>query len=164
MSTRDDFCNVINDIWLHHAIYLWGGNGELVEKNSKLIFKNETSPANIARVLRTIALYYDRGYDMSMAQMVDCSGLIISALRKLGLISSVDDYRAKDLQSMSKAVKLIDLNPGDLVFNKIKDCSHVGVYIGYDMVVEAQGRDFGVVKRQLAEGPWVIGGRLKYFE
>lgn len=164
MSKRDDFCNEVNDIWLNHGIYVWGGNGELVEKNSKLIFTNETSPSNISRVLRTIALFYDRGYNMSKAQMVDCSGLVVSALRKLKLISQADDYRAKDLQKMSKAVKLAELKPGDLVFNALSDASHVGVYVGYDMVIESEGRLYGVVKRQLSEGSWKIGGRLKYFE
>lgn len=163
MSKRDEFCDAVNDIWLNHGIYVWGGNGELLEKDPKLIFKNETDPANIAKIFETISLYYQRGYNMKKCQMVDCSGLVVSALRALKIISPADDYRAKDLQKMCKPIKLADLRPGDLVFNKMSDASHVGVY-EYGSVVEAQGRLYGVTKRTLSEGSWVIGGQLKYFE
>ena len=173
MADRDDFCSVISDVWLNHGIYLWGGNGELTEKLTVgQIRKHETSEANAARVIRYIALCYDKDLDMSKSRAMDCSGLVIYGLRTVKAISSTEDYTAAQLQSKCKKIQLTNtidhigtdtLRPGDLVFNKVTNSSHVGVYAGYDMVIEARGRNYGVDKRTLQEGPWVIGGRLPYF-
>ena len=166
MASREDFCNVITDIWLNHGIYVWSGNGEYLIKNMNNIPKMEDSNSNIARVFRTIALFYERGYNMNKCRLCDCSGLVVAALRDIKAISSSDDFRAKDLQKMSKKVLIKDLKAGDLVFNKITDSSHVGVYVGYNMVIEAQGRDYGITKNTLDDPSrsWVIGGQLPYFK
>lgn len=54
------------------------------------------------------------------------------------------------------------MQPGDLVFRysfaKGK-MGHVGVYVGNGMVIEAQGRDAGVVMRHLSYGGWTHQGR-----
>lgn len=164
MADRDEFCGVISDVWLNHGIYLWGGNGELTEKLTVgQIRKHETSEANAARVIRYIALCYDKDLDMSKSRAMDCSGLVIYGLRTVKAISSSEDYTAAQLQSKCKKIQLANLRPGDLVFNKASESSHVGVYAGYDMVIEARGRNYGVDKRTLQEGSWVIGGRLPYF-
>lgn len=163
--SREDFVQAATDIWKNHGVYWWGGNGEATESMTlKKIRTGEQSTFDFIRVIFYILLCYLKDWDMSKSQLVDCSGLIVSILRQLKAISSVDDYRAKDLQAMCKAVKLTKLNPGDLVFNKKSDASHVGIYVGYDMVIESQGRLYGVTKRQLSEGSWKIGGVLPYFE
>ena len=166
MASRDEFCNVITDIWKNHGVYVWSGNGEYLENlRIRDIVNMEDSTANVARVLRTVALYYERGYNMKKSRCCDCSGLVIAALRDIKAISSSDDFRAKDLQKMSEKVLIKDLQPGDLVFNKTADASHVGVYVGYDMVIEAQGRDYGITKSLLKDrSVFIIGGRLPYFK
>ena len=164
-ATAEQFVNIITDIWRNHGIYLWGGNGELTTSLTvKRIRAQEQSAHDAARVLNHIAELYDNGYDLSKSRAVDCSGLCIAALRDLQCIKSTEDYRARDLQKMSKAVSLDKLKMGDCVFNKEKDATHMGIYTGYDMVIQAFGRDVGVVKRKLSADKWVIGGRLPYIK
>lgn len=165
MADRNKFCSVIADVWLNHGIYLWGGNGELTEKLTiGQIRRQENSLSNAVRVIRYIALCYDKEFDMTKSRAMDCSGLVIYGLRAVKAISSTEDYTAAQLQAKCKKIKLVNLRPGDLVFNKVSDASHVGIYAGYDMVIEARGRNYGIDKRTLQEGSWVIGGRLPYFE
>lgn len=165
MANREEFCNAVTDIWKNHGIYLWGGNGEYTEKQTiKHIRSAETSGTNAARVFKYIGECYAQDFDMSKSRMCDCSGMVIAALRDIKAISSTTDYRAKDLQKLCKAVKLKNLKAGDLVFNAVNDASHVGVYMGFDMCIEMQGRDAGCTKRKVSEGPWKIGGQLPYFK
>ena len=164
-ATAEQFVDIVTDIWRNHGIYLWGGNGEKTESlKIKQIRSQEQSAHDSARLLRHIAELYDNGYDLSRSRAVDCSGLCIAALRDLQCIKSTEDYRARDLQKMSKKVELDKLKPGDCVYNKEEGATHMGIYTGYDMVVEAAGRDSGVVKRKLSAGKWVIGGRLPYIK
>ena len=100
---------------------------------------------------------------MSKSKAVDCSGLCIAALRKIGAIKPSADYRARDLQAMCEKVKLKDLKAGDCVFNKTSGATHMGIFDGFK-VIEAQGRDVGVTRRDVPAGNWVIGGRLPYFK
>ena len=109
-------------------------------------------------------LLLDKGYDLDSSRAVDCSGLTIAILRDMGCIKATEDYRARDLQKMSKAIKLDRLKPGDCVYNKESGATHMGIYAGYDMVIEAKGRDDGVVKRLISQGSWIIGGRLPWLE
>lgn len=165
MGIREQICEEAMALASAHGIYLWGGNGEPTESLTVAqIRAQETSLDNVARVLRFIASCYDKGYDMKKSRACDCSGTVVYILRKLGLIKPTADYRARDLQSMSEKVRLDKLKPADLVFNKTSGATHVGIYIGSNQVVEARGRDYGIVQRSLAAGSWVIGGKLPYIK
>lgn len=165
MADISEFISVIKRAYDNHSIYLWGGNGEPVrDLTIGKIRMKETNDLNCARVLQTIANRYRKGYIMTAAVAVDCSGLVIYALRRIKAIKETEDYRARDLQAMSTPVTLKELKAGDLVFNKKAAASHVGIFIGNNEVIEAQGRDYGVTKRRLIAGNWVIGGRLPYFK
>ena len=92
----------------------------------------------------------------------------------LGLVPS--KRNCNHLASMCEAIHTPDgvsaleasLRPGDLVFRKnSQKYYHVGVYIGNGQVVEAKGRDDGVVQRRLdASGGsyWNRWGRLRLLE
>lgn len=165
MASRTDFVSVVTDYWKNHGIYLWGGNGESTRKLTiGTIIDQENSAHNAARVLRHVADLIDKGYSLARSQAMDCSGLVVAALRQLGLIKPTDDYRARDLQKMCRPIELNKLKPGDLVFDKKEDATHCGVYDGFDITIEAQGRDAGITRNKLSAGRWIIGGRLKYFE
>ena len=81
----------------------------------------------------------------------------------MGAIKPSADYRARDLQAMCDKVPLKDLKAGDCVFNKSSGATHMGIFDG-DKVIEAQGRDVGVTRRNVSDGNWVTGGRLRYFK
>ena len=164
MANRTDFVSVVTDYWKFNSIYFWGGNGEgTITLKIGTIIEQENSAHNAARVLRHIADLVDKGRNLERSRAVDCSGLVVAALRELGIIGQNEDYRARDLQKMSKPVELNKLKSGDLVFDKRENATHGGVYDGFDMVREALGRDVGVTRSKLSSGCWAVGGRLKYF-
>ena len=141
------------------SIYVWGAQGEK-EITEGWIQRRETSKANAARA---IALWHKRlaaGYKNIRA--FDCSGLIVYYLNREGLYKY--DMSANGLYGKSVKLKREELRPGDLVFrhNGLK-AYHVGVYVGDGKVIEAKGRDDGVVMRDInasGTGYWNRYGRL----
>ena len=172
MATREEYCKILEKMYRAHSIYVGGANGEKVRNMDLADYQkceniyggteNEIN-RNIARDLRFVAKCVENGYNMDDSQACDCSGLEVSALREAGIIGKTDDYRARDFQAMSDPVPLDNLLPGDFVFNKINASSHMASYVGDGMVIESRGRDYGVVKRKVSAGNWVIGGRKDWF-
>lgn len=169
-ADRKDFCSKIEHLYNSHSVYIATGNGELTTTLTiKQINKMERDygvnvSTNTARDLEFIAGCYRKGYDMSESRACDCSGAIVWALRECGIITTKQDYRARDFQKMSKPVSIKNLVAGDLVFDKPSEATHVGTYIGDGYVIESKGRDYGVVKRKLSESNWAAGGQLPYFD
>ena len=164
MADIDKFVEAVYYVYFDHGIYLWGGNGELTRSLTiGKIIQMETNLNNAARVLKHISELLRQGEDLELSRAVDCSGLVVYALRSCGAVSKDFDTTAKGLQKKCEAVELTKLRKGDLVFNKKKDASHVGIFDG-NLVIESQGRDRGVTRRDISAGSWVIGGRLPYFK
>ena len=64
----------------------------------------------------------------------DCSGLMQYAFNSQGInIPRVSQDQQKD----STTISMTEIKPGDLVFNKTSDSTHVGMYIGDDMYIQA---------------------------
>ena len=64
----------------------------------------------------------------------DCSGRMKYVFKSQG----IDIPRiSEDQQSFAKPISIAEIKPGDLVFNKASDSTHVGMYIGYDMYIQA---------------------------
>jgi len=64
----------------------------------------------------------------------DCSGLMQYAFKSQGInIPRVSE----DQQRASTTINMAEIKPGDLVFNKASDSTHVGMYIGNDMYIQA---------------------------
>lgn len=143
------------------GIYVWGGNGEnlLVMPNPEAwIRKRETTKANAERA---ISLFENRVADgIDPIRAFDCSGLVYWAQKEAGY--GYKDHTANGWYGECNKVK--ELSEGDLVFhhNGIK-CTHVGVYVGGNTVVEAEGRDVGVVATVYSKESkyWNRQGRLK---
>ena len=142
--------------------YVWGAQGERVDNRADLekwVRRKETSRREADR-----ALAYIKKATKTPLYAFDCSGLIIHWLRDIrGLIDS--DTNAQGLYRQCKQQGKLgawQMQPGDLVFRysfaKGK-MGHVGVYVGNGMVIEAQGRDAGVVMRHLSCGGWTHQGR-----
>lgn len=168
---RSEFVNEIEKEYANHSVYIGTGNGEMLydltvadiirmEKNY-----GDKPPKRVNQVMTFIGKQVEAGVDLSKARAEDCSGMIVGALRRLGLIPKTADYAARMFQAdKTKPIALKDLVAGDLVYDKKSAATHVGVYVGNDMVIESKGRSYGVVKRKLSAGPWVIGGRFDWWE
>ena len=170
MATRQAFCDAMNEVHKNHGVYIGTANGEYTETLTiGKIHKMEQNYGNkpntdTRRDLAFIGKCYENGYDMSRSRAGDCSGIIVGVMRDLSIIKSTSDYRARDFQKLASPVPLKDLQSADLVFDKTSEATHVGVYVGDGYVVESKGRDYGVVKRKVSEGKWVVGGRLDWFD
>ena len=142
--------------------YVWGAQGERVDNRADLekwVRRKETSRRETDR-----ALAYIKKATKTPLYAFDCSGLIIHWLRDIrGLIDS--DTNAQGLYRQCKQQGKLgawQMQAGDLVFRysfAVGKMGHVGVYVGNGMVVEAQGRDAGVVMRHLSYGGWTHQGR-----
>lgn len=180
MATRQEFCDAMNEVYKNHGVYIGTANGEYTldiagkfyemekkydrrDKDGKSLTYSDT-----ARDYEYLAKCYRSKFDMSKSRAGDCSGIIVGVMRDLSIIKPTADYRAKDFQAKATPVPLADLQPADLVFDRKKDATHVGVVekieSGIPFVIESRGRDYGVVRRKLSEGNWVIGGRLDWFD
>ncbi|SFC51728.1 NlpC/P60 family protein [Clostridium uliginosum] len=64
----------------------------------------------------------------------DCSGLLQYVFKS----QNIDIPRvSQDQQSFAKPISIAEIKPGDLVFNKDSNSTHVGMYIGNDMYIHA---------------------------
>lgn len=158
MSIRQKFID-----YLHSrvgCIYVWGAQGE-TNITEEWIRKKETSDGNAKRA---IALWKRRiAEGMENIAAYDCSGLIMKFLIDGGLYKS--DMSSRGLYSAAEKLgSRAELILGDLVFRHNGErIHHVGVFVGSGMVIEAKGRDEGVVLRLMdASGKsyWNRYGRL----
>ena len=141
-------------------IYVWGGNGQ-TEISVGWIRRMDTSETNAQRSIR----FWEKQKAAGMTDLAafDCSGLISRYLQDNGIVSS--KRNCDHLWAMCTPVTRAELRPGNLLFRERNgDMYHVGVYIGGGKVVEAKGRDDGVVLRGInasGDGYWNKFGRLK---
>lgn len=152
-------------------VYVWGGHGQYNLTDSQ-IRRMDTSHANAQRSIDFIKKLKAKG--VTTYRCFDCSGLISRYFYDLGLVPS--KRNCNHLAGMCEAIHTpasvsaleAALRPGDLVFRKNSEkYYHVGVYIGGGQVVEAKGRDDGVVLRRLdasGGGYWNRWGRLRLLE
>lgn len=141
-------------------LYVWGGNGQTAITES-WIKSRDTSAANAQRSINHWKKLQAQG--VTNIRAYDCSGLISRYLQDLGRVASKRNTR--HLWGMCRQIGRAQLIPGDLVFrNDGKSFYHVGVYVGDGRVVEAKGRDDGVVVRGIdASGTsyWTHCARLE---
>lgn len=159
----DGFINYL-EAQVGHGIYVWGAQGQ-TDITEKWIRARETSEANVQRVLKFWKALEAEG--VSPIAAYDCSGLIMHYLQdEVGFFKN--DLSSAGLYSQCTPIERSALKRGDLVFrhNGTK-IHHVGVYMGDGTAVEAQGRDVGVVRRDLnagGAGYWNRYGRLALSE
>ena len=138
-------------------IYCWGGNGE--DATDYAIDVMENNASNKRRAKAFLAKQKKAG--VKNIKMYDCSGLISRWLQDHGLAKG--KCNCNKLWVMSSRITKTELRPCDLLFRgSDTDKSHVGVYMGNGMVVEAKGRDDGVVIRPIdaTTNYWTYYGRL----
>ena len=153
MTRRQEFVENIKNEIKNNSIYVWGGQGELLEQLtlSKLESMEGGDPKQVERILKTVSKKYPGG--MKKARCFDCSGLITYHLIKLGVL--MWDTTADGLYKKCNPITKRELLPGDLVFTVKNNnkASHVAtvIEVNGDIIKlgEAVGRDVGVAETTL---------------
>ena len=163
--------------YVDRTCYVWGGQGENIcvqKQDGKLdpegwiTYKESKSSSPVDNANRVIALYRTRiAGGINPVYGFDCSGYCIEMLKKMGVLPSNYDTTAKGLYNKCDShPRREDLRKGDLVFysktGKAADISHVGFYLGNDIVRECRGRKYGVVDTAFDDNPsnWVCAWNL----
>lgn len=165
MGKLSDFIDLL---WtqVNNGIYVYGGNGEnftsMTEKqrdafmdkhevkttDSKTGDVKYTKDKNIARCKALYAKRVKQGICPILA--FDCSGLMYWAGKQVGAITR--DISANGIYGKCKKVDKKDVKKGDFCFSHNgKKATHVGMYVGDDIIIECQGRDVGVVTNRLSK-------------
>lgn len=152
----------------NHSIYVWGGNGETAPiVCEEWIRKKETSAANADRAIQTYHKAVSAGYGEKL-RAFDCSGLGYYCLKEIGLQKT--DLTANALKGKCTLISKGELKKGCFVFKTYRtgaskgNAYHIGYVVDDELnVIEAQGRDEGVVKRALKAGGWNTYGLPSYF-
>lgn len=133
----------------YHSIYLWGAQGQLVNQlTEEQIKEMETSNTNANRVITFVNMLKSFNMVKKFTRAFDCSGLICWALVMCRRENEGFDMTADNLFKRYPHVKTV--SPGVLVHRS----GHIGCYIGYNHVVEAKGRDWGVVITPFDQNEW----------
>ncbi len=64
----------------------------------------------------------------------DCSGLMQYVFKSQGINIP---RTSQEQQSAATSINMSEIKPGDLIFNRASDATHVGMYIGNDMYIQA---------------------------
>ena len=169
MKTLDSFIKYLEEQAANHSIYVWGAQGQDKDTISEeWIKERETDDKNAARAIATWKKACADGYG-DVLRAFDCSGLAMYYLQNVaGIVSS--DMSANSLMGKCETIKKTEVRRGDWVFKKYTSGDKKGqaYHIGYVVddalnVIEAKGRDHGVVKAPLSEGKWNAYGRPEYY-
>lgn len=87
----------------------------------------------------------------------DCSGLMQYVFAANGVTLP---RISQDQQSFAKPISTTQLKPGDLVFNKSANSTHVGMYIGNDMYIHAPHTGDVVKISKLSTSNMKFAGRV----
>ena len=163
MATIKEFLDLLYS-QVDRGIYVWGGNGELLDAMSDPVAWIERHEEDAKDAERAIVLYHQRIEDgLSGIRAFDCSGLVYWALKTLGLQNT--DLSSRGLYDKSEHLSQNELRPGDLVFHHDGTrVVHVGVWADNGNQIECKGRDVGVVLTKRRSGYWNRFGRWKGFD
>ena len=158
----DEFITYLNEQLKNHSIYVRGAQGQKSPIiTQEWIYKKETSTENAQRVIRYWKKQMELGFGDEL-RAFDSSGLGAFFLFKKKLIDHYVD--ADSFMHQCILIEFNELKRGDFVF-KI-DSSGRAYHMGYVAdaclnIIEAKGRDYGVVKSPFKR--WNVYGRPPYF-
>ena len=164
-----DFLAYLEEQVQNGSIYVWGGQGERgVEITEDWICRCEPTEEGAKRV---IALWKQRIAEGKgdILRAFDCSGLIMYYLQNLKGVFETD-MSSNSLKAKCQMISREQLQPGDFVFRVYKNGAkkgrayHIGVVVDSALhIIEAKGRDDGIVKRDIDAqmGYWNCCGRLE---
>lgn len=165
MNKLAAFISYLREQVENHSIYVWGAQGQHApEITAEWIRKMEPSHSNADRAIRYWRAQVEAGYG-DVLRAFDCSGLAMYWLQNEQHILEYDTTAA-GLCSMCTQIDKADLRVGDFVFRRDGngDIKHVGYVVDNDIsVIEARGRDAGVMCDGLPNGSWNTYGRPPFW-
>jgi hypothetical protein len=145
----------------NHSIYVWGAQGQKKPTITEAwIRKKEKTKRNADRAIRHWKKEVAAGYG-DVLRAFDCSGLGVFFFLKRDLIDH--DVNAEGLRKLCRKIDRSEVRAGDMAFRISNGRAvHVGYAIDHDSLVEAKGRDDGVVCSKIEK--WNQFGRPSFFE
>lgn len=145
----------------HCGVYVWSGQGQKLRKLGAIeLAMMESSADNAARVEKFIFSHLKQ-FDKH-TKVFDCSGLVCCALIYAGILNKGEDLTAQQLYRRFNKVNINNRTAGDLLFKGGPDSiTHVGICISPYEVIEAKGRDYGVVITDI-DSKWERAARPEY--
>lgn len=134
----------------------------MTQEEVDAILQGITDPTQrtvVSYALTKVGYPYSQKYRDS-GSYYDCSSLAYYSWKEAGIDISFGGAttaaaEAQGLESANKNVSYNDIQPGDLIFysytknGRYKNISHVAVYVGNGMVVEAKGTAYGVTYNEV---------------
>lgn len=164
MGKLDEFNAYLERQVKDHSIYVFGAQGEGYPTiTASWIRKMETTERNAERAIAHWKKECALGYE-KVLKAFDCSGL---GMYELNILFGYPDTTADGMfKKYCEQITKAQLKKGDWVFkrNSVGKCTHIGYVVDDKLnVIEAKGRDDGVVKRPLNSGAWNCYGRPSCF-
>ncbi len=155
-----EFTEYLKEQVRNHSIYVWGAQGQKKPTITEAwIRRREKTKRNADRAIAYWKKEVREGYG-DVLRAFDCSGLGTFFFLKHRLIDH--DVNAEGLRSLCTEIGRSELREGDMVFRMSKGRAvHVGYAIDADRVIEAKGRDVGVVESKVS--CWDRYGRPPFF-
>ena len=155
-----DFTEYLKEQVRNHSIYVWGAQGQKKPTiTAEWIRKREKTKRNADRAIAHWRKEVEAGYG-DVLRAFDCSGLGVYFFLKHDLIDH--DVNAEGLRSLCSPITRSEVREGDMAFRISGGRAvHVGYAIGPDRVIEAKGRDVGVVESKISG--WDRFGRPPFF-
>ncbi len=156
-----DFTEYLKEQVRNHSIYVWGAQGQKKPTITEAwIRKREKTKRNADRAIAHWKKEVREGYG-DVLRAFDCSGLGTFFFLKHNLIDY--DVNADGLRKLCREIERSELREGDMTFRMSGGRAvHVGYAIDHDRVIEAKGRDVGVVESKVSG--WDRFGRPPFFE
>ena len=156
-----DFTEYLKEQVRNHSIYVWGAQGQKKPTITEAwIRKREKTKRNADRAIAHWKKEVREGYG-DVLRAFDCSGLGTFFFLKHNLIDH--DVNADGLRKLCREIERSELREGDMTFRMSGGRAvHVGYAIDRDRVIEAKGRDVGVVESKVSG--WDRFGRPPFFE
>ena len=155
-----DFTEYLKEQVRNHSIYVWGAQGQKKPTITETwIRKREKSKRNADRAIAHWKKEVREGYG-DVLRAFDCSGLGVYFFLKHNMIDH--DVNADGLRKLCKTIERSDVREGDMTFRMSGGRAvHVGYAIDGDRVIEAKGRDVGVVESRISG--WDRFGRPPFY-
>lgn len=155
-----DFTEYLKEQVRNHSIYVWGTQGQKKPTITEAwIRKREKTKRNADRAIAHWKKEVREGYG-DVLRAFDCSGLGVYFFLKHNMIDH--DVNADGLRKLCKTIGRSEVREGDMTFRMSGGRAvHVGYAIDGDRVIEAKGRDVGVVESCISG--WDRFGRPPFY-